>query len=72
MMKEPCRKPSVCKSMSTLQQQIAQKFLMKLAQSKDVPSETIDQLRTLLTVGKKPKADEIVKVFQHLGGGDIK
>jgi hypothetical protein len=58
--------------MSTLQQQIAGKFLAKLAESKDVHSETIDQLRTLLAAGKKPKADEIVKVFQHPGGGDIK
>jgi hypothetical protein len=58
--------------MSTLQQQIAEKFLAKLASSKDLHSETIDQLRTLLAVGKKPKADEIVKIFQHSGGGDIK
>ena len=58
--------------MPTLQQQIAEKFLAKLAESKDVHSETIDQLRTLLAAGKKPKADEIVKVFQHPGGGDIK
>jgi hypothetical protein len=58
--------------MPTLQQQIAEKFLVKLAESKDVHSETVDQLRTLLSAGKKPKADEIVKVFQHPGGGDIK
>jgi hypothetical protein len=58
--------------MSTLQIQIVEKFLAKLAESKDLHSETIDQLRTLLAVGKKPKADEIVKIFQHPGGGDIK
>jgi hypothetical protein len=58
--------------MSTLQQQIAEKFLAKLAESKEVHSETVDLLRTLLAAGKKPKADEIVKVFQHPGGGDIK
>jgi hypothetical protein len=58
--------------MSTLQQSIAEKFLAKLAQSKDLHSETIDQLRVLMAAGKKPKADEIVKVFQHPGGGDIK
>ena len=46
--------------------------LAKLAESKDLHSETVDQLRTLMAVGKKPKADEIVKVFQHPGGGDIK
>jgi len=58
--------------MSTLQQLIAEKFLTKLAQSNDLHSETIDQLRILMAAGKKPKADEIVKVFQHPGGGDIK
>ena len=58
--------------MPTLQQSIAEKFLAKLAQSKDLHSETIDQLRVLMATGKKPKADEIVKLFQHPGGGDIK
>jgi hypothetical protein len=58
--------------MSTLQKQIAEKFLAKLAESKNLHSETIDQLRTLLAAGKKPKADEIVKIFEHPGGGDIK
>jgi hypothetical protein len=58
--------------MSTLQKQITKKFLLKLAESKDLHSETIEHLRTLLAVGKKPKADEIVKIFQHPGGGDIK
>jgi hypothetical protein len=57
--------------MSTLQQQIAEKFLTKLAESKDLHSETIEQLRILLSAGKKPKADEIVKIFQH-PGGDIR
>lgn len=58
--------------MSTLQKQIAEKFLAKLAESKNLHSETIDQLRTLVAARKKPKADEIVKIFEHPGGGDIK
>jgi hypothetical protein len=58
--------------MPTLHQQITEKFLAKLAESKDLHSETVEQLRTLLAAGKKPKADEIVKIFQHPGGGDIK
>ena len=62
----------ISESMSTLQKQIAEKFLAKLAESKDLHSETIDQLRTLMAAGKKPKADEIVKIFEHPGGGDIK
>ena len=51
--------------MSTLQKQIAEKFLAKLAESKNLHSETIDRLRTLVAARKKPKADEIVKIFEH-------
>jgi len=58
--------------MSTLQKQITEKFLAKFAESKGVHRDTVDQLRTLLANGKKPKPDEIVKIFQHPGGGDIK
>lgn len=57
--------------MPTLQQQIAEKFLAKVAESKDLHSESINQLRILLAARKKPKADDIVKIFQHPGGGDI-
>jgi hypothetical protein len=58
--------------MSTLQKQIAEKFLAKLAESKSLHAETIHELRTLLAASKKPKAEEITKIFQHPGGGDIK
>ena len=58
--------------MPTLQEQIAQKFLAKLAESKDVDAEKIDQLRTLLASGKKPKADDFVKIFSVPAGGDLK
>jgi hypothetical protein len=58
--------------MATLQQQIAEKFLGKLAESKDVDAEKIDQLRTLLANGKKPKADDFVKIFSLPAGGDLK
>jgi hypothetical protein len=59
--------------MATLQQQIAEKFLAKLAESKDVNAEKIDQLRSLLTDGKKLKADDFVKIFSRpAGGGDLK
>jgi hypothetical protein len=34
--------------MATLQQQIAEKFLKKLAESKDVDGGKIEQLKTLL------------------------
>jgi hypothetical protein len=58
--------------MATLQQQIAEKFLAKLAESKDLDPDKIDQLRTLLANSKKPKADDFVKIFTLPAGGDLK
>jgi hypothetical protein len=58
--------------MATLQQQIAEKFLAKLAESKDLESERINQLRILLADSKKLKADDLVKVFSQPAGGDLK
>ena len=49
--------------MPTLQEQIAEKFLAKLADSKDFDAQKIDQLRTLLANSKKPKADDFVQIF---------
>lgn len=58
--------------MPTLQQQIAEKFLGKLAESKDVDDVKIERLRTLLADSKKLKADDLVKVFLQPAGGDLK
>jgi preprotein translocase subunit Sss1 len=58
--------------MATLQQQIAEKFLDKLAESKNVDAEKIGQIRALLSSSKKPKADEFVKIFSLPAGGDLK
>jgi hypothetical protein len=58
--------------MATLQQQIAEKFLAKLAESKVLDAERIDQLRILLADSKKLKADEFVKIFSLPAGGDLK
>jgi hypothetical protein len=58
--------------MATLQQQIAEKFLAKLAESNKVDAEKIDQLRSLLADSKKVKADEFVKIFSLPAGGDLK
>lgn len=58
--------------MATLQQQITEKFLAKLAESKNVAAERVDQLRILLADSKKLKADDLVKVFSQPAGGDIK
>jgi len=58
--------------MATLQQQIAEKFLMKLAESKGLEAEKIELLRVLLSDSKKLKADDLVRVFSQPAGGDIK
>ena len=58
--------------MASLQQQIADKFLAALADSGNVDAEKIDQLRQLLTRGKKPKADEFFRIFTAPAGGEIK
>ena len=58
--------------MPTLQQQVAEKFLANLAESKDVDPEKLAQLRNLLTSGKKMKADDLVKIFSLPAGGDLK
>ena len=58
--------------MPTLQQQIADKFLATLSESKEMDSEKIDQLRCVLANNKKPKAEDFVKIFSDPVGGDLK
>jgi len=58
--------------MATLQQQITEKFLIKLAESKKLDVEKIEQLRTLITENKKVKANDFVKIFSLPAGGDLK
>jgi hypothetical protein len=58
--------------MATLQQQIAEKFLAKLAESKDVDAGKIEQLKKLLADPKKSKADDFAKLFSAPAGGDVK
>lgn len=58
--------------MANLQQQIAEKFLSAMSESKDVDEEKQAQLRQLLTRGKKPKADEFIRVFSAPIGGEVK
>ena len=59
-------------SMATLQQQIVEKFLAKLAESKDVDAGKIALLRSVLADSKKVKAEEFVKIFTLPAGGDLK
>jgi hypothetical protein len=57
--------------MPTLQQQIAEKFLAKLALSSAIDADKIEQLRSLLADSKKPKADDFVRIFSQPAGGDL-
>jgi hypothetical protein len=57
---------------ATLQQKIAETFLAKLGESKDMEAERIDQLRILLADSEKLKADDLVKVFSQPAGSDLK
>ena len=58
--------------MATLQQQIAEKFLTKLEETKKIDASKIEQLRNLLADSKRPKADDFVKIFSLSAGGDVK
>lgn len=58
--------------MPTLHQKIADKFLAKLAESKDADNEKIEQLRVLLADVKKLKSEDFVKIFSVPAGGDVK
>jgi hypothetical protein len=58
--------------MATLQQIVAEKFLGKLKEGKELDAEKVEQLRKLLADSKKPKAEDFIKVFTAPAGGDVK
>jgi hypothetical protein len=58
--------------MANLQQQIADKFLEQLAKSTQVSAEKIEKLRAALSAAKKPKSEDLVKIFTEPDHGDIK
>lgn len=58
--------------MPTLQQQIADKFLAQLAESKEISSEKIEKIRSAIAAQKKPKADDFIRIFTEPDHGDIK
>jgi hypothetical protein len=58
--------------MDTLQQQIARKFLEKLATTNQVDAAKVEQLRNLLKNTQRLKVDDLVKTFSLPAGGDIK
>ena len=58
--------------MATLQQKIAETFLAKLAEAKEIDAAKLAQIKALLAADKKPKVDDFVKVFSMPAGGDLK
>lgn len=58
--------------MTKLQDEIAASFLKKLEASEDVAPEMIDELKKLLSTGKKLKAPDLVKIFAPPAGGQVK
>jgi hypothetical protein len=57
--------------MTTLQQQMAEKFLAALAKDQNFDAAKVEALRRLLAEGKKPKADDLVEVFSTPVGDDV-
>jgi hypothetical protein len=56
----------------TIQQNILDKFLAKLTESKTVDADKIGQLRTLMSQGKKLKAEDVVKIFSQPAGDALR
>jgi hypothetical protein len=57
--------------MTTLQQQIAEKFLEALAKDENFDAAKVEELRRLFAEGKKPKADDFAEVFSAPAGDDV-
>jgi hypothetical protein len=58
--------------MATLQQQITDKFLAKLSESKHVDADLIEHLRSVLSDTKRLRGDDLAKIFSLAGVGDPK
>ena len=58
--------------MPTLKQQIDAKFLAKLSESNAVDDVMIEQLRVQLDAPKKPKVDDLVRLFSNPRDGEVK
>ena len=58
--------------MAKLQEEIADTFLERLKESPDATPEMVAALGELLSATKKPKVDDLVKVFSPPAGGDVK
>ena len=57
--------------MTTLQQQIVEKFLAAIDKDEDFDIAKVEALRRLLAEGKRPKADDLVEIFSTPTGDDV-
>jgi hypothetical protein len=57
--------------MTTLQQQIVEKFLAAITQDKNFDASKVEALRRLLAEPKKPKADDFVEIFSTPAADDV-
>jgi hypothetical protein len=57
--------------MSSLQQQITDKFLAALAADEAVTPEMAEALKQLLASGRKVKADDFIDIFTTPSGGAV-
>ena len=58
--------------MSSLYQEIGEKFLNELAKCKDVSEGKLKALRELLANGKKLKVDDLVSIFTSTEDDEVK
>jgi hypothetical protein len=58
--------------MTTLYQQIGEKFLAELEKSKDVSAKKLDELKPLFAAGKKIKVEDLVKIFTSAEDDEVK
>ncbi len=58
--------------MTTLYQQIGEKFLAELEKSSDVSAQKLEALRPLFADSKKLKVDDLVKIFANVEEDEVK
>jgi hypothetical protein len=58
--------------MTTLYQQIGEKFLAELEKSQDVTGQQLEALRPLFVDSKKLKVDDLVKIFVAAEEDEVK
>jgi hypothetical protein len=58
--------------MTTLYQQIGEKFLAELQESPDVSNQKLEALRSIFANSKKLKVDDLVQIFANTEEDEVK